>query len=317
MNAIIESRITALTGFEFQHLCDRLLLKLYPEEYTPVRPGGRLGDLKNDGYCIASRIFFHAFGSHGTKTSDLKKKIITDVTGVTEKQRDVRKVIFLTNRTQVAALERLVDDLRRDLKIEIEIWGHQKLAPKIQQFSITEIEEILGVTFPRADISQINYHVDEPSVKQTNYRFIRNRGFLFVLSIIFFLMVPWLALIYRLPIYVNFAAPVLFLWLVGPRRNRIYVATWLRSFQLAVMSEKFVDGQTFAFRNSSKEFFLFSKVANCAFPGCRGIVRVQATQGGQKLSGVCQVDDGHIYSYNSDGVGYYTPINHQILLWTQ
>jgi len=70
LKRIVENHIATLEGNAFQDFCDRLCIKLYPGDYTPVRAGGRKGDMKNDGYCPKARIFFAA---HATRGEEIAK----------------------------------------------------------------------------------------------------------------------------------------------------------------------------------------------------------------------------------------------------
>ena len=72
---IVDDYIKAIEYYNFQDFCDRLLLTLYPDDYTPVRAGGRNGDMKNDGYCYVSRKFFQAHATRGESAKKTKAKI--------------------------------------------------------------------------------------------------------------------------------------------------------------------------------------------------------------------------------------------------
>lgn len=60
LRILLEAYINKLEGNNFQDFCDRLFLKVYPD-YQTVKAGGRNGDLKNDGYCFMSKMFFAAY----------------------------------------------------------------------------------------------------------------------------------------------------------------------------------------------------------------------------------------------------------------
>ena len=79
LQTIIEDRIFNLDGNSFQDLCDRLCLKIYPDDYTPVRAGGPKGDTKMDGYCPKDKIYFAAHATRGENISATKKKIRSDL----------------------------------------------------------------------------------------------------------------------------------------------------------------------------------------------------------------------------------------------
>ncbi|GGD42612.1 hypothetical protein GCM10011514_03230 [Emticicia aquatilis] len=139
---IVEDHIRSIESQLFQGFCDRLLIKLY-SDYTPVRAGGSHGDMKNDGYRYLGRVFFQAHASRGESASKIKTKIETDLKGCLDKQTDVQKFIYLTNDTLIGEIEKFIDDLRRKYGIDIETWEYKKLADKISDLDISDVEYII------------------------------------------------------------------------------------------------------------------------------------------------------------------------------
>lgn len=165
LRRLVEDRITNLSGNVFQDFCDRLCLKLHPNDYTPVRAGGSKGDMKNDGYCPKVRLFYAAHATRGESISKTKRKIKSDLEGCLKKQVAVKKWIYLTNDTLLGEVEKFVDDLRKEhLNVEIETWGHKKITKKILEFddsSVGEITEIAMDLFHGLNIeTEINSAVD-------------------------------------------------------------------------------------------------------------------------------------------------------------
>jgi len=144
LQTIIEDRIFNLNGNSFQDLCDHLCLKLYPNDYTPVRPGGPKGDMKMDGYCPKAKTYFAAHATRGEKIYAIKKKIESDLNGCLKQHKEVETWIFLTNYTLVGDVETHVQYLRtKNPKVNIETWDHKKLTEKIIQFNETDISKII------------------------------------------------------------------------------------------------------------------------------------------------------------------------------
>ncbi|MBN2455313.1 MAG: hypothetical protein JXB29_02060 [Sedimentisphaerales bacterium] len=151
LRRIVEALLSNLRGDEFQDLCDRLCMELYPDDYTPVRAGGPKGDTKNDGYCPKAKIYFAAHATRGEKTQATKDKIESDLEGCLEKHRDIKKWVYLTNDTLLGDVEMFVGELRTDHpEVTIETWGHKKITGKILGFDEKDIGSIfdldLGVT---------------------------------------------------------------------------------------------------------------------------------------------------------------------------
>lgn len=145
---IARELIKSLEKEDFQAFCDRLLLKLYPDDYSPVRSGGPCGDMKNDGYCYQSRKFFQAHASRGDKIARIKKKFESDLQGCLSKQRDVIEFIYITNDILVGEVTHFVDALRQQLKdVKISIWGPDKISSLMQPLSMEDISFITEINF--------------------------------------------------------------------------------------------------------------------------------------------------------------------------
>ncbi|WP_282178496.1 hypothetical protein [Maribacter stanieri] len=156
---IIDDYIKSMEYYYFQDFCDRLLSTLYPGEYIPVRAGGRNGDMKNDGYCYASRIFFQAHATRGERAKQTKNKIESDLNGCLEKWKDVKKFVYITNDTLIGEVENHVDTLRAKFpNIKIETWGFKRLTFIIKKLKIDEIEFVIDrkiipeITFSNSDV---------------------------------------------------------------------------------------------------------------------------------------------------------------------
>jgi hypothetical protein len=148
---IAEDRIKALEGSNFQAFCDRLLLKLFPNDYTAVRAGGNKGDLSNDGYCPKSRTFYAAHATRGEKGAKIKEKLKNDLVGCLEKQHDVKRWIFLTNDTLIGSIAKYVDDLRREFEgVEIETWNIATIVEKLLGLNEADVEHILQIRLSEA-----------------------------------------------------------------------------------------------------------------------------------------------------------------------
>ncbi len=149
-------------------------MTLYPNDYTPVRAGGRNGDMKNDGYCSATRVFFQAHATRGESAAKTKEKIKTDLEGCLQKWNDIEKFVYITNDTLIGEVENFVDSLRKLYpKLIIETWGYQKLTSKIIKLSVEQIEYVIDRKLI-PEISIIESEVFSAKYLITNeYRFIK------------------------------------------------------------------------------------------------------------------------------------------------
>ncbi len=170
---IIDDYIKSVEYYYFQDFCDRLLLTLYPKEYVPVCAGGQNGDMKNDGYCYASRIFFQAHATRGERAKQTKNKIESDLIGCIDKWDDVEKFVYITNDTLIGEVENHVDALRRKFpNIIIETWGFKRLTSEIRKLKIDEIEFVID----RKIIPEISF--SNSAVVSTKFLITNEFGFI-------------------------------------------------------------------------------------------------------------------------------------------
>lgn len=170
---IIDDYIKSIDYYYFQDFCDRLLSTIYPIEYVPVRAGGRNGDMKNDGYCYASRIFFQAHATRGESAKQTKSKIEADLKGCLDKWKDVAKFVYITNDTLIGEVENYVDGLRSKFpNVIIETWGYKRLTSEIKKLKLKDIEFVID----RKIISEASF--SESDALSTKFMITSEFGFI-------------------------------------------------------------------------------------------------------------------------------------------
>ena len=171
---IVDDYIKAIEFYNFQDFCDRLLLTFYPNEYTPVRAGGRNGDMKNDGYCYVSRKFFQAHATRGESAKTTKNKIEEDLVGCLKKWDDVKEFVYITNDTLIGEVESFVDNLRQQFpKIIIRTWSQKILIEKIRNLEIKDVEYIIDRRInPERSVSYENL-ISTKFLITENFNFIK------------------------------------------------------------------------------------------------------------------------------------------------
>ena len=141
---IVEDYIKSIEYNLFQDFCDRLLIKLYPKEFTPVRAGGRNGDMKNDGYCFVSRIFFQSHATRGESAQKTKNKIKNDFQGCIAKWINVKHFVYITNDVLIGEVEFFVDQLRQmNPQVKIETWSPLIIMEKMKDLDFSDIDDVL------------------------------------------------------------------------------------------------------------------------------------------------------------------------------
>ena len=79
--AVFERDFIKKTADEFQDFFSEIMEKRYPTDFIRVRPWGKVGDRKNDGYLTSTRTLFQVYAPNELSSADCIKKINDDFTG--------------------------------------------------------------------------------------------------------------------------------------------------------------------------------------------------------------------------------------------
>jgi tetratricopeptide (TPR) repeat protein len=142
---------------EFQNLFTRIMGKVYGAEFQSVRPYGREGDWKCDGYLVQERdgveedVIFQVYAPPtGIKVKTTNRKIETDFIGAIEKWERCKRWIFVTNVSSglPAPILKKLQGLQRKYReqgIEIEWWGIDEIVQEAMKLEISDRHALLGV----------------------------------------------------------------------------------------------------------------------------------------------------------------------------
>lgn len=307
IDTVVFNQIRNYRGLEFQDFGDRLLSKLYPNEYIAVRAGGPWGDLKNDGYCHINRTFFHFYASSQHNVAALKAKITTDIKGCLAKQQQVDKIIFVTNDANLGVIEAHIDDLRLKHRIAIDTWGPNRLVKMICAMPQNDIATIMNMVqteqlqHAQGDHSMsVKYFLNNAPAATWSRRTVTICACICVLS--------------------GIAFPIVFFYGFNPMPFGWYCLTLFLLFGFCISlsgfvsmasrssSGQWVQGDLF-YRKEGDQYLGFHKVANCPYPNCEGSLFVQEAPEKEKhrfkLVGCCTVEPKvHTFSYNHNDTGY-------------
>jgi len=305
LDTIIFNQIKAYRGNEFQEFGDRLLSKLFPEEYIAVRAGGPLGDLKNDGYCHISRIFFHFYGSSQNNISSLKAKITADIEGCLARQQKVEKIAYVTNDANLGAIEAHIDDLRQKHRLTIDTWGPSRLVEIIRPLPIRDIGSILKMALSEEPVS-ITYARYTEFDKVYTRKQISRRAWIAALSGISFCLIFYYG--YR-PLPFLWYLVILFLLLFVFLYMKWYISLPVRTHDGATWQR----GSNFYIKED-EHYKCYYKRAFCPYPNCGGTIDLDTPPEREthrfKLVGYCSSNRTiHTFSYNDQNIGYPVTLN--------
>ncbi len=149
-------------GDEFQKFFGDLMEKRFPDgDFIRVRPWGKTGDRKNDGYVKSERTLFQVYAPNEMRSSEAIKKIDDDFNGALpywESYFD--RWVFVHN-----AREGIGPDITTKLleidsdheKITIKSWGFNDLRKKLFELSDEDIAGLIGPAPSRKDFLQLGF----------------------------------------------------------------------------------------------------------------------------------------------------------------
>jgi hypothetical protein len=150
-----------LDGNAFQDFFSEIMEKRYPGDFQRVRPWGKRGDRKNDGYLKSDRRLFQLYAPKTFKIDRLLKKISTDFKGALPYWKDYfDKWTFVHNDR-----DGLAPDVLKIL-MELEIankpvtcsrWGFQELHDLFFELDELGIISIFGYAPSDRDIQNIRF----------------------------------------------------------------------------------------------------------------------------------------------------------------
>jgi hypothetical protein len=143
-------------GDVFQDFFSTIMEMRYPGDFVRVRPWGKLGDHKNDGYLPSKRQLFQCYSPREMGIAKCKKKVNDDFIGALPYWKDYFDTWFFTHND--------IDGLAADiLKLLLELstahapvsaaqWGYADLRQEFKELSDVDIASLLGPAPGRKDV---------------------------------------------------------------------------------------------------------------------------------------------------------------------
>jgi hypothetical protein len=165
--SLFHARCILTDGSAFQDLFYRLMLKT-ESGFTPIKPQGRLGDMKNDGYIPSRGIYFQVYAPEdikkATTVSSATKKLKTDFEGLFKKWDKVCKIrefYFVVNDKSKGipvALAMALNNLEQQYKdIKFGFYKLNNLIERFETIPIDERDEFIGYIPNESTDFEINY----------------------------------------------------------------------------------------------------------------------------------------------------------------
>ncbi len=149
------------TGNSFQDFFCEIMEKCHPGDFQRIRPWGKFGDRKNDGYLSSARMLFQIYAPNEIRQADTLAKINEDFYGALpywEKYFD--SWVFTHNSRQGLSpdvFKRLLELKTEYTYLEFPCWGFEELRIKVFTLSERDIASILGLAPTNQDLLNVGF----------------------------------------------------------------------------------------------------------------------------------------------------------------
>jgi ABC-3C protein len=139
---------------EFQGFFSDIMEKRYPSDFVRVRPWGKVGDKKNDGYLKSKRMLFQCYAPNGWPSAATEAKIAADLAGALPHWKEwFGTWVFVHNSREglgpdVLALLLQLGTQHQPLLVTQ--WGFEELRQEALQLAEPELASLFGPAPSRA-----------------------------------------------------------------------------------------------------------------------------------------------------------------------
>lgn len=149
-------------GTEFQTLFEKIMTRAYRLDFQAIRPYGKKGDLKCDGYLMSQKIVFQCYAPDELKDTKLITKITEDFHGAKEHWGDkMKKWIFVhngrSNRLPATVLQKIIDLKNENPEIEITMWSSEELKQEFCLLDESKMKELYDDVPTTSTLDNIGY----------------------------------------------------------------------------------------------------------------------------------------------------------------
>jgi hypothetical protein len=153
---VFRLRYVESKGDVFQDFFSTIMELRYPGDFVRVRPWGKLGDHKNDGYLASKRQLFQCYAPREMDMATCKTKINADFSAALPFWKDHFDQWFFTHNDidglAADVLKLLLDLSNAHAPVSVAQWGYAELRQEFKQLSERDIATLLGPAPGRRDV---------------------------------------------------------------------------------------------------------------------------------------------------------------------
>jgi hypothetical protein len=147
-------------GTAFQNFFSEVMELRYPGDFQRVKPYGRLGDRKCDGYHSSIKVVCQVYAPETLKLDVILAKIDEDFLGALDYWKDQMlgwRFVHNQWRGLPADVVSKLTGLETKHKIEVSHWGEPEIRGEVFQLSGVDIGVVLGNAPTRANVSELGF----------------------------------------------------------------------------------------------------------------------------------------------------------------
>ena len=147
-------------GTQFEDWFAEIMELRYPDDFARVRPWGRSGDRKNDGYLRSKRMMFQVYAPNELKERETLRKIDEDYSGAAPHwERYFDTWVFVHNSRDGLSPEVNLKLLELNAKelFFVDQWGYAKLHDEVFKLSQTDLQTLFGTVPTLTDLYNVQF----------------------------------------------------------------------------------------------------------------------------------------------------------------
>lgn len=158
------------TGQEFEDLVQSILEHRFPDEYTPVKAAGSIGDHKCDGLLTEQRRLIQCYGPEGWKKKTATDKIAADFSGAVDHWDERFDTWVFAHNSRGGAPPYVHESLQAitasaDTDKTAEEWGFARLRELTFELTDEQLTDLLGPAITLADVLDVEIKDIAPLLK--------------------------------------------------------------------------------------------------------------------------------------------------------
>jgi hypothetical protein len=177
---VFKVRFMEAHGQAFQDFFSEIMEKRYPADFHRVKPWGRMGDLKNDGYLQSARLIFQVYAPSEFDAATTIAKIEGDFEGAIDQWRPhCDGWVFVTSEREglPAPVDRKLLELgERHAGVSVRSWGFEELRGLVFALADDDVAALLGPPLVLLDVLDVRRSDLAPILEGIASRLARSSG---------------------------------------------------------------------------------------------------------------------------------------------